>query len=322
MRAQEAMAKEVRVLRKLCHPAIIKLENAFIVDFDLVIVMEFAQGGELKSYLASKGKLPENEAREILVQMLEAIEHCHALDVIHRDLKLENIVFADLDHKRIKIVDFGIAGLIQENKAEKSKAGTLRYMAPEVLSGRNIEARASLDVWSMGCILFALVCGQLPFDGRTARDIISKIRKGHWKFPEDSCISRRCENVIRKMLVVDYRERASIREILADPWMLGEQECGCEASIECGDECCKEEVENSYLPQIDAGRNLNTSSYGRALYARKRRNVSFVYATPARSRETQEAKVWKLICSKPPVPKFRLKLKPIKKLSTMTAVKY
>eukprot|EP00826_Nyctotherus_ovalis_P047743 TRINITY_DN5536_c0_g1_i11.p1 TRINITY_DN5536_c0_g1~~TRINITY_DN5536_c0_g1_i11.p1 ORF type:complete len:350 (+),score=72.40 TRINITY_DN5536_c0_g1_i11:725-1774(+) len=315
------MTKEVRVLRKLSHPAIIKLENAFIVDFDLIIVMEFAQGGELKSYLNSKGKLSENEAREILIQMLEAIEHCHALNVIHRDLKLENIVFADLDHKHIKIVDFGIAGLIQENKAEKSKAGTLRYMAPEILSGRNIEARSSLDVWSMGCILFALVCGQLPFDSNTSRDIIGKIRKGRWEFPEDSCVSHSCQKLIRRMLLVDYKERATIREILADPWIVGEQECDCgacgEASMDCSNELCKEEAQNSYLPQIDVGRNFNTSSYGKALYARKRRNVSFVYATPARTHETQEAKVWKLISSKPPVPKFRLKLKPIKKLNTM-----
>lgn len=214
------MLKEVRVLRKLRDPSIIKLKNAFIVDSTLVIVMEYASGGELKDYLKSKGRLPELEARDIFAQILQAINHCHALNIIHRDLKLENVLFLNAEHKKIKLVDFGIAGLIQDNKAEKSRAGSLRYMAPEILTGENTEARPALDVWSMGCILFALVCGELPFNGKTVGEIIERIKSGSYAFPKDSSTSASCRSLIRRMLLADHRRRITIKEILRDPWVL------------------------------------------------------------------------------------------------------
>lgn len=103
MCSHRTVIKEVRVLRKLHHRYIIKLKNAFIVDSTLVIVMEFAGGGELKQYVDQQGKLEEPEARRIFRQLVEAIDHCHALNVIHRDLKMENVLFGDKDRKRIKV---------------------------------------------------------------------------------------------------------------------------------------------------------------------------------------------------------------------------
>eukprot|EP00826_Nyctotherus_ovalis_P034934 TRINITY_DN2953_c0_g1_i13.p1 TRINITY_DN2953_c0_g1~~TRINITY_DN2953_c0_g1_i13.p1 ORF type:complete len:338 (+),score=55.20 TRINITY_DN2953_c0_g1_i13:846-1859(+) len=182
--------------------------------------MEYASGGELKDYLKSKGKLTELEAHDIFVQILQAVNHCHALNIIHRDLKLENVLFLNAEHKKIKIVDFGIAGLIQDNKADKSKAGSLRYMAPEILTGKNIEARPALDVWSMGCMLFALVCGELPFNGNTVAEIIERIKLGSYTFPKNSSISADCKSLIHKMLLTDYKKRITIKEILRGPWVL------------------------------------------------------------------------------------------------------
>eukprot|EP00826_Nyctotherus_ovalis_P049644 TRINITY_DN6015_c0_g6_i1.p1 TRINITY_DN6015_c0_g6~~TRINITY_DN6015_c0_g6_i1.p1 ORF type:complete len:345 (-),score=81.09 TRINITY_DN6015_c0_g6_i1:67-1101(-) len=183
------------------------------------MVMEFAGGGELKQHLISKGQQSESEARRILLQLLSAIGYCHSLNVVHRDLKLENILFADAKRRRVKVVDFGIAGLVQDDKAEKSRAGSLRYMAPEVISRENIEARPSLDVWSMGCVLFALVCGELPFSAKSSREIKEKIKKGEFQFPKDCTVSYYCRKLIKSMLTVDYRRRITIKEILQHPWI-------------------------------------------------------------------------------------------------------
>jgi len=218
--SQKNVIKEVRVLRKLHHPYIIKLKNAFIVDSNLIIVMEYAGGGELKEYMKTREKLDESEARNIFRQILDAIAHCHAHNVIHRDLKMENVLFSDTDHKHIKLVDFGIAGLVlDENTAEKSKAGSLKYMAPEVLSGENLEARPALDIWGMGCMLFGMVCGELPFNGKSSIEIIEKIKKGEYQFPHNSTVSYQCRKLIRSMLNVDATKRISVREIMLHPWM-------------------------------------------------------------------------------------------------------
>lgn len=118
-------------------------------------------------------------------------------------------------------MDFGIAGLIDNNIAEKSKAGSLKYMAPEVLTEENIEARPSLDVWSMGCLLYGLVCGELPFLGKTVAEITSHITKCDYHFPTDLKLTYHCRNLISKMLTVDYKTRISLEDILSHPWMEG-----------------------------------------------------------------------------------------------------
>jgi serine/threonine protein kinase len=114
-------------------------------------------------YLRSKGKLEESEARQIFSQMLDTVHYCHNKGIIHRDIKLDNIVFADSSRKKIKIIDFGVSGIF---RGEKSKAGSLQYMAPEVLSGWNIESLPGIDVWSLGCILYELLSGEALFQGQ------------------------------------------------------------------------------------------------------------------------------------------------------------
>ncbi len=239
----KAKMKEVRVLRKLNHKYIVRLRNAFVVDSTLVIVMEFAGGGELKGYVDQQGRLEEPEARRIFRQLIDAISYCHTMKVVHRDLKLENVLFSDPDRKRIKVVDFGIAGLALDSQAEKSKAGSLRYMAPEVLTGANIEAHPALDVWSLGCMLFAMICGELPFSGKTSAEVVERIKKGEFQFPHSSNVSYYCRKLIRSMLTVEYQKRISMGKISRHPWMAGESRAesspsrvprGCETVIHAG----------------------------------------------------------------------------------------
>ena len=138
---------EIGVLRGLRHPNIVQLMDAFTTNEKVCFVMEYCSGGELTQYLAENGSLAESEVYNIACQMIEAIRYCHNSKVVHRDLKLENILFSSDSHTQIKIVDFGIAGMFgPNNHGERSDAGSLLYLAPEVLSGENNRANPALDI--------------------------------------------------------------------------------------------------------------------------------------------------------------------------------
>lgn len=169
---------EIGVLRKLKHPSIVDLIDTFDCDNKMCFVMEYCSGGELKEYLLKNHPLPEEKIYDLACQISEAIRFCHNSAVIHRDLKLENILFSDKNYKSLKIVDFGISSIYSLGvSGERSDAGSLLYIAPEVLSGSDNRANIALDVWSMGCIFYALVTGVLPFAASTREEVTKKILK-------------------------------------------------------------------------------------------------------------------------------------------------
>ncbi len=145
---------------------------------------------------------------------------CHSRNVIHRDLKLENILLANKENKLIKVVDFGIATM-RQNAAE---AGTLKYLAPEILLGTNRTPSPALDIWSMGCILFALISGKLPFEGLKG-EVREKIINGQYDFTQQTLkdYSPEVIDLIKKMLNTNFKNRISMAEILLHPWMKGEK---------------------------------------------------------------------------------------------------
>lgn len=105
--------------------------------------------------------------------------------MIHRDLKLENIMLLNKESNTIKIVDFGIAGVSSNFNIDKINVGSLKYMAPEVLSGKIDKVGPSLDVWALGVILYIMVCGEMPFDGNEPTDVVQSICLGKFSFPDD-----------------------------------------------------------------------------------------------------------------------------------------
>ena len=126
--------KEIDVLLRLENPNIVKLYSYFETeDSKIALIMEYASGGTLRQYIKSKGKLSENETKNILKEILSTISYCHKMGIIHHDLKTENILFTNELHSTIKIIDFGICSLLKT----KSKAGSLQYLPPEILSGRD-----------------------------------------------------------------------------------------------------------------------------------------------------------------------------------------
>ena len=168
--------KETETLRSLTHPNIVKLLDSFTLDRHLCFVMEYCKGGELRKYLEKNGPVPIDRFYSIALQIVEAIQYCHNARIIHRDLKLENILFADSMQTHLKIVDFGISGMLTVNgQGDRSDAGSLLYLAPEVLSGADNKSTPALDVWSIGCILYALLTGKQPFQGENQRESAKRI---------------------------------------------------------------------------------------------------------------------------------------------------
>jgi calcium-dependent protein kinase len=119
--------------------------------------------------LREKKKLNEDEVRGIFKQLIVAVSFCHSKGIIHRDIKLENILFKDEGKSKIKIIDFGVSGFI---KNEKSRYGTVRYMPPEVIDGTNTNSLPTVDIWGLGCILYELITGEVLFKGNTRNDVI------------------------------------------------------------------------------------------------------------------------------------------------------
>ena len=159
-------------MKSLNHAHIVKIINCFVIKKSLqtFFIMEYLSGkkltvgGELANYIKKGKPINEKDALEIFDQILRAIEYCHNSKIIHRDLKLENIMKVSENSNQIKIVDFGIAGLFAGLKSEITKAGSINYLSPEVISGKNLNASPAMDIWAMGCILYALLVGELPFD--------------------------------------------------------------------------------------------------------------------------------------------------------------
>ena len=204
---------EIGVLRGLKHPNIVALMDAFDSDNKICFVMEYCSGGELKDYVEEFAPLPESEVYNLASQIAEAIRYCHNSKVIHRDLKLENVLFANTSRTQIKIVDFGIAGIFSVGvSAERSDAGSLLYIAPEVLMGIDNRANPALDVWSMGCIFYIMLTKIHPFMAETQEEVIQKIRKCDYA-PLSPSISPPWHKLIRGMLRISPNKRWDLMRI-------------------------------------------------------------------------------------------------------------
>ena len=155
---RERVLREVSILQHLQHENIVRLFDAIEDGHKIYIVMELAEGGELFDYLAAQRRLSESQARLFFRQLVSVIEYCHANFVIHRDLKLENIL---LDKSlNLKVVDFGLSNFITPGKLLETHCGSYHYTAPEVMDGGGYTGPSS-DIWSLGVILYAFVFGSL-----------------------------------------------------------------------------------------------------------------------------------------------------------------
>ncbi|XP_021231508.1 serine/threonine-protein kinase SIK2 isoform X2 [Numida meleagris] len=211
----EKIYREVQIMKMLDHPHIIKLYQVMETKSMLYLVTEFAKNGEIFDYLASHGRLSESEARRKFWQILSAVEYCHNRKVVHRDLKAENLLLDN--NMNIKIADFGFGNFYKTGEPLTTWCGSPPYAAPEVFEGQQYEG-PQLDIWSMGVVLYVLVCGALPFDGPTLPILRQRVLEGRFRIPY--FMSEECEHLIRRMLVLDPSKRLTIAQIKEHKWML------------------------------------------------------------------------------------------------------
>lgn len=210
----EKIYREVQIMKMLDHPHIIKLYQVMETKNMLYLVTEYAKNGEIFDYLAKHGRLSELEARRKFWQILSAVEYCHNRNIVHRDLKAENLLLDG--HMNIKIADFGFANFFQPGEPLATWCGSPPYAAPEVFEGQQYEG-PQLDIWSMGVVLYVLVCGALPFDGPTLPVLRQRVLEGRFRIPY--FMTEDCEHLIRRMLVLDPSKRLSLAQIKEHKWM-------------------------------------------------------------------------------------------------------
>ncbi|KRZ06321.1 NUAK family SNF1-like kinase 1 [Trichinella zimbabwensis] len=215
--------REIQVMSMLKHPNIIEIKEVFENDEKIVIIMEYASGGELYDYVSNCGPLAESEVRRMFRQIVSAVYFCHKNNVAHRDLKLENILLDK--NMNAKIADFGLSNYFSDHSLLRTFCGSPLYASPEIING--IPYRGpEVDCWSLGVLLYSLSYSSMPFDGRDFNRMIRQIKRGVYYEP-DNPSTRLVEilfcsgasTLIRIMLRVNSDRRATIIDI-ANHWWL------------------------------------------------------------------------------------------------------
>lgn len=207
------LTREIHHHRQLHHPHVTQMYEVIATESHIWIVTELCCGGELFDYLAEKGRLSERESSIIFGQLALAVAYLHEKGIVHRDLKLENVLLDE--HCRIKLGDFGFTREYDRGVYMETFCGTTGYAAPEMLQGKRYLG-PEVDVWSMGVILYCLLTGTLPFDDDDEAIMREKVIKGKYEDPE--WLSTDARDLIRSILEVDPAKRPTIPQILASPW--------------------------------------------------------------------------------------------------------
>ncbi|XP_007902299.1 serine/threonine-protein kinase 33 [Callorhinchus milii] len=228
------LEREVAILKMVNHNHIIQLEEVYETSRKVYLVIEFCELGELKGIVAKKGHLNEPETKHIISSLASAIFYLHKNGIVHRDLKLENILVKSNDNAddndlklNIKVTDFGLSVLrdgagVGGKSMLQDTCGTPLYMAPEIMN--NYDYSQQCDIWSIGIIMYTLLCGQAPFTAKSQEKLYEEIRKGELDFSH-SClksISESAHCVLKGLLIVDPAHRMTASELLDHHWITGE----------------------------------------------------------------------------------------------------
>ncbi|XP_073817540.1 nuak family kinase 1 isoform X19 [Musca autumnalis] len=213
--------REVQIMSSVQHPNIIHIYEVFENREKMVLVMEFAAGGELYDYLSERKVLSEEEARRIFRQVATAVYYCHKHKICHRDLKLENILLDE--HGNAKIADFGLSNVFDDQRLLATFCGSPLYASPEIVEGTPYHG-PEVDCWSLGVLLYTLVYGSMPFDGSNFKRLVKQISQGDYYEPKKPS---RASSLIREMLTVCPRKRANIEQICSHWWVNENDNVSC-----------------------------------------------------------------------------------------------
>ncbi|KAI9208700.1 kinase-like domain-containing protein, partial [Polychytrium aggregatum] len=211
-----SLQPEVQLLMRLDHPNVITLYQVMETEDECFVIMEYASGGELIDYIAARSRLTEKEARKFFRQIISAMDHCHQANVVHRDLKLENLLLNS--DRNILISDFGLGRTFTSDQDDymKTFCGTPNYAAVELISGIPYIGVKS-DVWAMGVVLYVMMTGRPPFVGENISALYSKIKAVDYKCPD--YFSPELRKLLSRILVRDPKARIDMEGLRNDPWV-------------------------------------------------------------------------------------------------------
>jgi len=219
---QLALQNEVDILSQIDHPNIVKLHEIYDEKARFNLILELMTGGELFDRIVEKEHYSEKEAADTIRPVIDAIRYCHDMGVAHRDLKPENLLYTSPDPSAtLKITDFGLAKVLN-NELMTTACGTPGYVAPEILEGKGYSA--AVDYWSIGVIIYVMLCGFPPFYEDTNEKLFDMIKKAQFEFPSPQWddISDYAKDLIKKLLISDPSKRLNAREILKHPWIVAD----------------------------------------------------------------------------------------------------
>ncbi|XP_039627614.1 NUAK family SNF1-like kinase 1 [Polypterus senegalus] len=222
--------REIEIMSSLRHPNIICIYEVFESKDKIIIVMEYASRGELYDYVSSQIRIPEAEARKFFRQITSALHYCHKNNIVHRDLKLENILL-DEDYS-VKLADFGLSTHFKKSQMLQTYCGSPLYASPEIVNGLPYHG-PEVDCWALGVLLYSLVYGNMPFDSRNYKHLTEQISAGKYRKPQQPSDAY---GLINWMLTVNVEQRATIEDISQHWWVnwgFDKSICDCVSSQNC-----------------------------------------------------------------------------------------
>jgi len=220
---KKMMQTEIDILNQVHHDNVIELREMFETSTHLYLVMELVTGGELFDRIVSHGSFNEKEASYVTKQVLSGVAYLHSIGIVHRDLKPENLLCASRDSLEIKITDFGLSKILSTEAVSMYTAcGTPSYVAPEVLQCEGYDK--SVDLWSVGVIVYIILCGFPPFHHENNALLFELIMSGKFSFPDPywTNVSAQAKDFVSKLLTVDVHNRLSADKALKHPWLTGD----------------------------------------------------------------------------------------------------
>ncbi|XP_039090784.1 maternal embryonic leucine zipper kinase isoform X4 [Hyaena hyaena] len=216
---------EIEALKNLRHQHICQLYHVLETANKIFLVLEYCPGGELFDYIISQDRLSEEETRVVFRQIVSAVAYVHSQGYAHRDLKPENLLFDE--YHKLKLIDFGLCAKPKGNRDYhlQTCCGSLAYAAPELIQGKSYLG-SEADVWSMGILLYVLMCGFLPFDDDNVMALYKKITRGKYEVPK--WLSSSSVLLLQQMLQVDPKKRISVKNLLSHPWIMHDYNCPVE----------------------------------------------------------------------------------------------
>lgn len=210
------VAREINILRKVRHRNVIQLFEVIVAEDKILLIMEYSDHGELFNFIVKEGRLREQQACRFLHDILDGLDYLHSLGVTHRDLKPENVLLQKAEGTyKAKVIDFGLSNMTTPGSLLTTACGSPCYAAPEMIAGHPYNGNL-VDIWSMGVVLYAMVCGCLPFEDQSTSRLYDKILGGKYELPNH--LSKGCRYLIRRILETEPRKRYTAAQIRADPW--------------------------------------------------------------------------------------------------------